>query len=91
MLSHMPIDVLKMDIGFIRNIERNERDMRLVELIIDLARNLKVLVVAEGVETDGQLKLLKDAGCDLAQGYYFSRPLPLDEFEKKYFKNNRKG
>ena len=83
MLSSMPIDVLKMDIAFIRNIERNEKDFRLVELIIDIARYLKVPVIAEGVETEKQLRLLKDAGCDLVQGYYFSRPLPSDEFEQK--------
>lgn len=83
MLSSMPIDVLKMDIGFIRNIDTNEKDLRLVKLIIEIARSLKVLVVAEGVETDNQLKLLKEAGCDLAQGYYFSRPLPVGEFETK--------
>ncbi len=83
MLSSLPVDVLKMDIAFIRNIERNEKDFRLVELIIDIARYLRVLVVAEGVETENQLKLLRDAGCDLVQGYYFSRPLPAEEFERK--------
>jgi EAL domain-containing protein (putative c-di-GMP-specific phosphodiesterase class I)/GGDEF domain-containing protein len=83
MLSSMPIDILKMDIAFIRNIERNEKDFRLVELIVDIARYLKVPVIAEGVETVGQLKLLRDAGCDLVQGYYFSRPLPPDEFERQ--------
>ncbi len=82
MLSSMPIDVLKMDIAFIQNIERNEKDFRLVELIVDIARYLKVPVVAEGVETENQLRLLRDAGCDLVQGYYFSRPLPPDEFER---------
>ncbi len=83
MLSSLPIDVLKMDIGFIQNIERNEKDFRLVELIVDIARYLKVPVIAEGVETENQLKLLRDAGCDLVQGFYFSRPLPAEEFEKK--------
>ena len=82
MLSSLPVDVLKMDMAFIQNIERNERDFHLVELIIDIARYLKVHVVAEGVETEAQLRLLKDAGCDLVQGYYFSRPLAADEFER---------
>ena len=68
MLSSMPIDVLKMDIAFIRNIERNEKDFRLVELIVDIARSLKVPVIAEGVETAGQLNLLRNAGCNLVQG-----------------------
>ena len=83
MLSSLPVDVLKMDIAFIQNIERNERDLRLVELILDIARYLKVPVVAEGVETEMQLKLLRDAGCDIVQGYYFSRPLPPAEFAQK--------
>ena len=86
MLSSMPVDVLKMDIAFIRNIERNEKDFKLVELVVDIARNLKVPVIAEGVETAGQLKLLRNAGCFLVQGYYFSRPLPAAEFERKVLK-----
>ena len=86
MLSSMPIDVLKMDMGFIRNIERNERDFRLVELILDIAGYLKVPVIAEGVETENQLRLLRNAGCDIVQGYYFSRPLPADRFENEILK-----
>ena len=82
MLSDMPIDVLKMDMKFVRNIEKSETDFRLVKLILDIARYLNLNVVAEGVETVGQLSLLQDAGCDLVQGYYFSRSLPPEEFEK---------
>ena len=81
MLSAMPIDVLKIDMKFVRNIETSATDMRLVKLIIDIAQYLKVKTVAEGVETEGQLNLLRRAGCDLVQGYYFSRPVPADEFE----------
>ena len=82
MLSDMPIDVLKMDMKFVRNIETSDTDMRLVKLILDIARYLGVKAVAEGVETEGQLRLLKDVGCDLIQGFYFSRPVPPEEFEK---------
>ena len=81
MLSDMPIDVLKMDMKFVRNIEHSETDLRLVKLILDIARYLNLKVVAEGVETGGQLDLLRDAGCDLVQGFYFSRPVPPEEFE----------
>ena len=81
MLSAMPIDVLKMDMKFVRNIEQNDTDLKLVRLILDIARYLKLKVVAEGAETAGQVSLLKDAGCDLVQGYYFSRPLPAADFE----------
>ena len=69
MLSEMPIDVLKMDMKFVRRIEENETDLRLVELILDIARYLHLKVVAEGVETEGQLALLQNAGCDLVQGF----------------------
>ena len=82
MLSSMPIDVLKLDMKFIRNIEKSEIDRHLVRLVLDIAKRLGVLVVAEGVETEKQLEILKDASCDLVQGYYFSRPLPPDEFEQ---------
>lgn len=85
MLSAMPIDALKMDRGFIRNIEHGGKDYQLVALILDIAKNLKVPVIAEGVETESQMKLLKELDCEMVQGYYFSRPLPAEEFEKKYF------
>ncbi|MBP5193352.1 MAG: EAL domain-containing protein [Clostridia bacterium] len=81
MLSAMPIDVLKMDMKFVRNIEKSATDRRLIKLVIDIARDLAVPVVAEGVETERQLSILREAGCDLVQGYYFSKPLPAAEFE----------
>ena len=82
MLSDMPIDVLKLDMKFIRNIAVSETDRRLVSLMLDIARYLRVKVVAEGVETVDQLKILQDSGCDLVQGYYFSKPVPPHEFEQ---------
>lgn len=82
MLSAMPIDILKMDMKFVRNIEFSETDFRLVKLVLDIARYLKVSVVAEGVENENQFSMLRDAGCDLVQGFYFSRPVPPEEFEK---------
>ena len=81
MLSAMPVDVLKMDRVFIRNIAVNEKDAHLVSLILGIARSMKVQVVAEGVETEEQLRILKDLGCSLVQGFYFSKPLPPDVFE----------
>ena len=86
MLSTMPVDVLKMDRAFIRNIERNEKDIQLVALIIDIAKKLKIPVVAEGVETEEQIRLLRDLGCAVVQGYYFSRPLHASEFEARFIR-----
>ena len=85
MLSAMPIDILKMDKEFIRNIEHDEKDIRLVELILDIAGTLKVPVIAEGVETKEQLILLRKLGCAMVQGFYFSRPLPAEEFAARFF------
>ena len=82
MLSSLPIDTLKMDMKFIRNVEKDAGSFRMIELVLDIAKYLGVPVVAEGVETEEQMKLLKDAGCELVQGYYFSKPLPPEEFEE---------
>ena len=85
MLADLPIDVLKMDQAFIRNIEHDAKSRQLVALIIDIADKLNVPVVAEGVETEAQLQELKKMGCAIVQGYYFSKPLTATEFEQKYF------
>ena len=91
MISSLPIDVLKMDMKFIQNIEQNNKDFRLIELILDIAKYLNVPVVAEGVETQAQLDLLRNVECDLVQGYYFSRPLPPEEFEALIVKDLELG
>ncbi len=82
MLSSLPIDVLKLDRGFIKNIHRSEKDLKMVELIMDIAEYLDLKVVAEGVENEEQYALLKKAGVHLIQGFYFSRPVPAPEMEK---------
>ncbi|MBQ5330403.1 MAG: EAL domain-containing protein [Oscillospiraceae bacterium] len=80
-LSHMPIDALKIDMDFVHNSLGDKKDMSMIELIIDIADYLHVPVVAEGVETEEQYLLLKALGCDLVQGFYFSKPVPKEEFE----------
>ena len=84
MLTSLPIDALKLDMTFIRNICENKKDSRLVEIMIQIARLLEVPVIAEGVETKEQMELLKSIGCDIIQGYYFSKPLPPEEFCKLF-------
>ncbi len=81
MISDLPIDALKLDMQFIRNAFRERKDTRLLEVIFHLAESLEVSTIAEGVETAEQMLTLKSMGCDIVQGYYFSRPLPADEFE----------
>ena len=80
MLSSLPIDVLKLDMQFIRTAFGQEKDTHMLEIIIEIARHLSAPVVAEGVETEEQVKALKEIGCDLVQGYFFSPPVPAEKF-----------
>ena len=89
MLTSMPIDALKMDKAFIRNIQPGNKGMALVTLVLKIAQTLGVPVIAEGVETEDEYNLLKAAGCDIIQGYYFSKPLPPEDFSK--YAGNDKG
>lgn len=79
-LSELPIDTLKLDLNFLRQAEHQPRRQKVMRLIIDLARELRLQVVAEGVETEAQAALLKAMGCRYAQGYLFGRPMPEDRF-----------
>ena len=81
MLSILPIDILKLDIQFIRSAFQEYRDTRLLDAVIRLAGAFSLPVVAEGVETAEQVAVLRALGCHFIQGYYFSRPLPVGEFE----------
>ena len=82
MLSSLPIDVLKLDMKFIRSALRDQKASRLLEAIIHLAESIDVPCIAEGVEEAGQVAELKRMGCDIIQGYFFSRPLPAEEYER---------
>ncbi len=81
-LRKFDIDYLKIDKSFVHDLAPGSSSMALSEAIIVMAHKLGLMVVAEGVETEAQRKLLADAGCDYAQGYLFARPVPAEEFEK---------
>ena len=79
-LRTFPIDTLKIDQTFVRDVTGSQKDAAIATTIITLARNLQFSVVAEGVETEGQAEFLIRQGCDVFQGYWISRPLPPSEF-----------
>ncbi|MDP3677900.1 MAG: EAL domain-containing protein, partial [Methylotenera sp.] len=81
-LKKFDIDYVKIDQSFTSNIRTGSSDMVLCEAIIVMAHKLGMKVIAEGIETKEQLDLLVIAGCDYGQGYWFSKPVPADEFEK---------
>ena len=81
MLTTLPIDILKVDMRFMQSISQDKKSLRMMELVKEIADFLNVPVVAEGVEEKEQLDTLKELGCQMIQGYYFSKPLPVSEFE----------
>lgn len=80
MLKNVPVDILKLDMGFMRDLDKNDKVEYIIKAVVQMAKNLKMDMVCEGVETSCQLEFLKSIGCDKIQGYYFSKPLPVDEF-----------
>ena len=80
MINKLPLDALKIDMIFIRNAFTSENDNKMIKIIIDIASYLKVPTIAEGVEAKEQVAVLKELGCDIVQGYYFSKPVPNEEF-----------
>ena len=81
-LKQLPLSQIKIDRSFVKDITNDPNDATIVETIISMARHMKLDVLAEGVETSGQLSFLKQQGCYSYQGYYFSKPLPAGEFEQ---------
>jgi EAL domain-containing protein (putative c-di-GMP-specific phosphodiesterase class I) len=79
-LRQLPLDELKIDRAFVSNIARSTGDRQLVQAMIDLAHSFGLHAVAEGVEDERTLHTLREMGCDLAQGYVYSRPLDPDAF-----------
>ena len=79
-LQKMPLDILKIDQSFVRDIETDRNDAAIVDTIISMANHLDLRVIAEGVETRFELDFLEKKGCPLYQGYLFSKPVPNDQF-----------
>lgn len=84
LLRDMPMDVLKLDKSFINPLRHADADAKTLQFVRDIIRmadNLGIQTLAEGVETERQLDILRDVNCDIVQGYYFSKPVPVEEYE----------
>lgn len=88
LLRIMPIDTLKIDKVFIEDIETSERSLSIIQEIIAMAKRISVKTICEGIETEGQRDILKNAGCNMAQGYFYSKPLSERDFEALLDKEN---
>lgn len=86
-LKELPLDIIKIDAEFFRSVDDIERSNLIVGETITLAKKLGMQIVAEGIETRDQVDFLAKKDCDLIQGFYFSKPLPVEEFEKKAYKD----
>ena len=89
-LKKLPIDALKIDRSFILDLRENQKEASIVRAIIALAQSLNLSVVAEGVELSEQVKILEDENCHEVQGYYFSKPLAVGQFEEWYEQSKTK-
>jgi EAL domain-containing protein (putative c-di-GMP-specific phosphodiesterase class I) len=83
-LRELPVDVLKIDKAFLDAAEESEKSKTIIKSVVDMARNINMKTVCEGVETQSQLAFLKSIDCNLGQGYLFSRPIPYREYEAKF-------
>ena len=84
LLRKLPIDVLKVDRGFLYEDAETGRTRAVLKGVVDMANDLGLTTVCEGVETWEQVAMLHELGCDVGQGYVYSRPLPLDQVREKY-------
>lgn len=84
-LHRLPFDTLKIDRSFVNNVGSKGENSEILQTIVSLAKNLKMRSIAEGIETEAQLQILRDLDCDFAQGYLFSKPLPKEEMEKQLY------
>ncbi len=87
MLKDIRFDVVKIDMEFLRETENENRSKKILTSIIKMAKTLGITIVTEGVENDSQVNFLTEIGCDIFQGYYFSKPVTVFDFESKYLKD----
>ena len=84
MLKDIHVDILKIDMAFLKKASDEERSKKILQMVIGLSKQLGMPVITEGVENEEQVRFLSEIGCDMFQGYYFGMPMTVEEFEKNY-------
>lgn len=88
-LKNIPVNVLKMDLGFLRDTHDKEKSEEILSFVVELSKRLNIGSIAEGIETEEQYMFLKECGCQFFQGYFFSQPIPIYEYEKVYIQDHK--
>ena len=88
-LKNIPVDVLKMDLGFLRDTHDREKSEEILSFVVELSKRLNIGSIAEGIETEEQYEFLRNCGCQFFQGYFFSQPIPIYEYEKVYIQDHK--
>ena len=83
-LQKLPLNTIKIDKSFVMHMLKSEKDLAIVKAVINLAHNFSMKVVAEGVEDQHIASALSELGCDVLQGYFFDKPLPVEQFNQNY-------
>ncbi|MBQ3311617.1 EAL domain-containing protein [bacterium] len=89
MLRKLPVNVLKLDRGFINEATCTQRGFIVLNHVVQMARDLNAKVVCEGIESSQQVSILQSAGCDIAQGFYYAKPMPVDEYNNFVYNNGK--
>lgn len=91
-LSQLQIDELKLDRSFLMQVDQNtdQNRRKILGVVIEVAKRLNISTVAEGIETEAHTQLMRDMNCNYGQGYFYSRPIPANEFTDRFLQNNSK-
>ncbi|MBQ2578596.1 MAG: EAL domain-containing protein [Lachnospiraceae bacterium] len=91
MFQDISVDIVKIDMKFLHNIDMNSKGRVILRSVVDMSKNLGLEIVVEGVETEEQFRIIREMSCDMTQGYFFSRPMPLQMFDELLVYEHEKG
>ena len=88
MMADIPCDVIKLDCGFVQSCQKTDRGREFLRQLIQMTNKMGFTSLCEGIETKEQLQMVSEMGCSIGQGFYFARPMPMDEFFERFCKKS---